>query len=257
MPDGIATSVAGHHTTSSTAIFVDGKLGFPQGPFSSTHPTAKTSLISHEMGHLLGLFHVDYKGGSNCQEYADGRNSNTCGDFISDTPPVNSGYSYNGDICKYEENTSNLAMLYDPLGIKYSIPEHDNIMRGSAISSLNCFEKFTPEQGEKMCNMINTHDHLKNTLISNPTSVQIKQDIINFKVYPNPVNNNLLFLNSNSDLKSPFQIIICDLLGKAMLKKEFMDDIEVINVSDLPKGVYILTILTAGEKVFVTKIIVN
>jgi hypothetical protein len=260
-PDGGAVSNGGFQGSKiTTAIFVTGTTGFmQQGAYPPYYPTAKTSLISHEMGHLLGLFHIDYKDASGCQEYADGTNSSTCGDYISDTPPVNKGYNYNSGICQYYENTSNLALLNDPLGNKYTsaIVISDNIMRGSAISSLYCFEKFTPGQGEKMCNMINTQNHLKNTLISNPTNVQIKQDIINFKVYPNPVNNNVLFVTSNGDLKAPFQIIICDLLGKVMLKREFMDGTEAVNVSDLPKGVYVLSILTAGQKVFVTKIIIN
>jgi hypothetical protein len=132
-------------------------------------------------------------------------------------------------------------------------------MRGNATqsASLNCYGKFTMGQGEKMCNIINTNNHLKNTLIPDiTTSVQPEQDLMNFDVYPNPVNNKL-FLTSLGEINAPFQIIISDLIGKTMLKRASVDSMEIIDVSDLSKGVYLLSILTAENKVFVKKIIVN
>jgi hypothetical protein len=121
-PDGGAVSNGGFQGTKiTTAIFVSGTTGYmQQGAYPPYYPVAKTSLVSHEMGHLLGLFHVEYKDASGCQEYADGTNSNTCGDYVSDTPPVNYGYSFDRDLCQYLENSSKLALLYDPLGNKYT-----------------------------------------------------------------------------------------------------------------------------------------
>ena len=45
-------------------------------------------LLSHEMGHCLGLSHTHYGSGLNgCPELVDGSNCQTCGDYVCDTPP--------------------------------------------------------------------------------------------------------------------------------------------------------------------------
>jgi hypothetical protein len=51
-----------------------------------------TSVLSHEMGHCLGLYHTHHgtvteEGDSfQCPELVNGSNSSTCGDYIADTP---------------------------------------------------------------------------------------------------------------------------------------------------------------------------
>lgn len=259
MPDGHAVTVGGFQGSNiTTAIYVSGTTGYmQQGSYPPYYPAAKTSLISHEMGHLLGLFHIDYKDKTGCQEYADGTNAHTCGDYISDTPPVNNGYYYENSTCQYVEDPSKSALLLDPLGNKYPSAKviSDNIMRGGAMF-VNCYSKFTTGQAEKMCNIINTNSHLKNTL-SILTSVQTEQDLINFDIYPNPIIDNKLFITSKGNLDATFQIIIKDLLGKPMLKRESVNNVEIIDVSEFPKGVYLLTIITATEKVLIKKIVIN
>ena len=55
--------------------------------------TACTHVISHEMGHVLNLYHTHHGtihedgGDSNqCAELVDGSNSDVCGDYVEDTP---------------------------------------------------------------------------------------------------------------------------------------------------------------------------
>jgi hypothetical protein len=61
----------------STAFVVDGSL-------------SQTSVISHEMGHCLGLWHTHSGRGCgdfrNCAEAINGSNCATCGDLVCDTP---------------------------------------------------------------------------------------------------------------------------------------------------------------------------
>ena len=49
-----------------------------------------TSVISHEMGHCLGLYHTHSGSGcsdnANCRENINGSNCSTCGDLVCDTP---------------------------------------------------------------------------------------------------------------------------------------------------------------------------
>jgi len=51
---------------------------------------AETSVLSHEIGHCLGLYHTHSGSGcydnANCAENIDGSNCSTCGDLVCDTP---------------------------------------------------------------------------------------------------------------------------------------------------------------------------
>lgn len=128
-------------------------------------------VISHEMGHILGLWHThhgtfDHPGETGndptaCAEFADGSNSNICGDYILDTPAdPNLDFNVQNNSCAWNlygtvYDTNNPPMLYNP--------STKNFM---AYTSLSCMEEFTTEQGNVMRNTIETMDFLQNALMS-------------------------------------------------------------------------------------------
>ncbi|HMT54583.1 MAG TPA: T9SS type A sorting domain-containing protein [Saprospiraceae bacterium] len=73
-------------------------------------PVALTHIISHEMGHVIFLWHTHHgtvnEGGSDtgqCKEFVDGTNASFCGDYVVDTPAdphlqfnVNASCQWNG-----------------------------------------------------------------------------------------------------------------------------------------------------------------
>lgn len=63
-----------------------------------------------------------------------------------------------------------------------------------------------------------------------------ENEIEGFKLYPNPVKDGKVNITSNKNL--PKQIIIYDVLGKEVFKYKLTS--QILNVSDLRKGVYIL-----------------
>ena len=93
-----------------------------------------TVILAHEMGHCLGLYHTHHgtvkeKGDAiQCPELADGSNSTTCGDYVSDTPADPnkwSGCSYIGptfDISKhrYTPDPSNYMSYADGCRTRFS-----------------------------------------------------------------------------------------------------------------------------------------
>jgi hypothetical protein len=71
---------------------------------------------------------------------------------------------------------------------------------------------------------------------------------IEFQVYPNPAQTELnIRLSSASD----FEVSLIDLLGKQVYKEQFSaEDFQMINVSNLPDGVYMLKVATDKQQHF-------
>jgi hypothetical protein len=85
----------------------------------------------------------------------------------------------------------------------------------------------------------------------NPMSTQYNE-IAGLKVYPNPVSNGVLHIESNANtLKS---IALFDVLGKQVLATSTENS--TINVSNLKGGIYILKITEAG-KTAVSKLVIK
>jgi len=72
----------------------------------------------------------------------------------------------------------------------------------------------------------------------------VKQNAIaGLEVYPNPVTNGTLFINTQANAEK--NIVIFDVLGKQVFNTTTANN--AINVSSLNKGVYILKITEAGK----------
>ena len=67
---------------------------------------------------------------------------------------------------------------------------------------------------------------------------------VNLKVYPNPVNE-LLYIAHPTE--NNFDIYLTDITGKKIFKGEVQNQ-HSINISQYPKGIYILTIMTGEIK---------
>lgn len=70
-----------------------------------------------------------------------------------------------------------------------------------------------------------------------------KNDITGLDVYPNPVTNGVLYINTTANLEK--NVAIFDVLGKQVLSTTTDN---TVNVSALKSGVYILEITEAGKK---------
>ncbi len=124
----------------------------------------KSHVISHEMGHVLYLWHTHHgtydEGGNDnpCPELVNGSNSATCGDYVTDTP-ADPHLQFNVDQSTCEWNSS----ATDANGDSYN-PDEKNVM---SYTDINCMEYFTPKQGERMRNAINTLSYLQQTVTDN------------------------------------------------------------------------------------------
>ncbi|MBT9484063.1 gliding motility-associated C-terminal domain-containing protein [Sediminibacterium sp.] len=95
-----------------------------------------TSIIAHEMGHYLSLFHTFQ--GTNCVN----NDCTTDGDRVCDTPPDR---STQGSDCTNPENSCNTDTLSGP----FKVDVRDNISNFMDYGT-SCPTVFTPGQGERM-----------------------------------------------------------------------------------------------------------
>ena len=77
-------------------------------------------------------------------------------------------------------------------------------------------------------------------------------DIDGFKLYPNPVTQGRVFIETTDN--SPKQILIFDVLGTQVLKTTILG--KELNLAKLDKGVYILRVFE-GNKVATRKLIIK
>jgi hypothetical protein len=102
-------------------------------------------VITHEMGHNLGLWHTHHGVSevaqcSDCYETADGVNGDTTGDYCSDTPPLPSNFGLCGD------PGGNDPCSGSPWG--FTLPE--NYMSYGSGDGFSCWTMFTDQQASRM-----------------------------------------------------------------------------------------------------------
>ena len=142
---------------SSSEFYVSGSFWEP--PYQ---PIVTSHIISHEMGHVLFLWHTHhgteiYASDNPCEELVNGStyNSNNCGDYVSDTPAdPNMEFDVNSS-CQWTGSGT------DSVGDSYN-PDELNIM---SYSTPECMTYFTPLQGLRMRNSIESLPFLQQTLV--------------------------------------------------------------------------------------------
>jgi len=118
-------------------------------------------VLSHEMGHCLGLYHTFHglcEGG--CRELVDGSNCTSCGDFVCDTPADPQTHQVNQNTCLWNGSTCGVPNK-DANGDPYN-PNTSLIM---AYISPNCMQYHTTGQFDRMRAMIANSPILQNVIV--------------------------------------------------------------------------------------------
>jgi chitinase len=106
---------------------------------------------------------------------------------------------------------------------------------------------------------VKVYDNAGNVAVSDTLKYFIKSDVTaifnpksdsKINVYPNPITGRELSVEYPNSQKGPVQITIIDLNGKEMLmfKEEGGSDKEILNVSALQPGMYIMKMIVDGQE---------
>ncbi len=153
---GLANGIA---TIAQFQIF--GRIG--------TIPTALTSIISHEMGHVLNLYHTHRScdeafGG--IWENTDETNCEDAGDYCCDTP-ADPNMDYNVSNCLWTGVPEERCGLAAPEPWSAYNPDEKNIM---AYSLPECTEYFSYEQYDRMHTAIGNLSFLQQCVVQNAST---------------------------------------------------------------------------------------
>jgi len=183
--DSIGGSGLAHGVGDSSEFYVTGS--FWEAP---NYSLITSHVISHEMGHVLFLWHTHHgtgEGGDDnpCAELVNGNNSSTCGDYVEDTP-ADPHINFNVDSsCQWQGSGT------DANGDSYN-PDEQNIM---AYTTPQCMDYFTPLQGLRARNALATLPFLQQTLVGccvgDNLDLYIKDSSDDDGTEPNSTTNNM------------------------------------------------------------------
>ncbi len=156
---GDNVNIGGHtyNYASNTGFYIGGNLlSWPSIYLSETH------MVSHQMGHVFGLYHTHYGTDPNetggCPELVDGSNSSVCGDEIEDTPAdPNLYYNVNPNTGQW------LGYGLTDANGDYYIPDTHQIM---SFTHPLCMSHFSTIQGARMRHTISHSPSLQNATIT-------------------------------------------------------------------------------------------
>lgn len=230
-------------------INLSGYAQFPGGPASTdgvvivydqvgdiglSPPFDLGRTATHEIGHWLNLKHI----------WGDAAGCST-DDLVNDTPlqdletPIGS--------CPTFPVTTNSCSPSYPGIMFYNQMDYS----GDA-----CLTMFTYGQAARIdAALFSDRISLQTSQGCNlPTGINESGFVNSVKIFPNPSNGNFTIQMNDKFKKSEFKIITA--IGKTILSKSLTENLEVINLSEFPNGIYFLSI-TSSYGIVNKKLILN
>lgn len=218
------------------STFPDQHGHFKDGVFI-IHSALMETVIEHETGHYLGLYHPF--DGPICDNN-DCLNDN---DKVCDTPPDSTAYfnqTCTANTCTSDEDDTSSSNPFRSTTLG-GIGEQDDDTRNFMDVTI-CASKYTPGQKTRMLAGLNT---MRSSLLTSqgcqfPLSASaIKENRI--EVYPNPVGDQI-----NIDHAEGSTISIFNILGQRSLSSKVLSNHYQVNTTSLQAGMYMLVLNIEG-----------
>lgn len=226
------------NTVSRNATYVCGYAWYPGGPdaaFISGTCATNGSTLAHEIGHYMGLMHTH---GVTTDEFVDGSNCASAGDFICDTP-ADPGLS----------GLVDAACVYTGTALDWNNqpyqPDVTNIM---SYSRKVCRTSFSPMQYA----LINATYWSDRTYLECVSTGVEETQLVKARVYPNPAQDEIRVLFANGAEENS-AIEIYDATGRCVLTQQVAAGslVQTVNTAQLPDGIYTCRVSNGASSTFV------
>lgn len=221
-----------------------------------TIPLARSHVLSHEMGHVLFLYHTHHGtvpemgDPGQCPECANGSNSAICGDYITDTPAdPNMTYSMNV-YCEWTGSGYDSCGFTLP-GNPYN-PDELNIM---SYTDPYCMVYFTPKQAARMKKALAVIPHLQDLSSYTLTGDACPDGGPSLLFYPNPVDETL-YLDLREKPYDTYTYQLYDLSGNLKLSGQCINELKALDVSGFNPGLHFLHFYEREEVIIKTLIVI-
>ncbi len=196
-------------------------------------------IFTHEVGHYLGLYHTFHDGHLIVGD-CDFPDCDTFGDRCCDTPPDWSFFPLPGDECNFD------PLVCPDDSIFY--PQNENYMYYNPDKCLNMFSQDQRIRMRACLSDIRAELCSPDNLLftgadcSDPTTIIEKEPRkYDINISPNPTHD-IIELKINDDNFKALDIKIINILGQTVKHKKSSQQINTINLKDLPNGLYIVTV---------------
>jgi hypothetical protein len=152
------------------------------GTWPGFGPVAQSHILSHEMGHVLFLWHTHHGCESGIWELTNGSNCATAGDYVCDTPAdPHLGFNINQNTCEWTGVAHWWCAGSAPEPMSAYNPDELVIM---AYTWPGCMQYFTQGQGARMRDAIATLPYLQATVVTGPET-SCACDLSDIHIYSN------------------------------------------------------------------------
>ncbi len=178
--------------------------------FMGSSPS-NTSVLTHELGHYLGLYHT----------FEGGCSNNNClldGDQICDTPPDQSTVRVD---CNEVVNSCNTDVNGSDINNPFLVDENDLFNNYMDYSRLACYSAFTSGQADRMIFFI---EGIRNTLMNENLCLPPCPDPVNafFSVPSNLLAGEVFNLNNSSSGANAYQWFLDDILFSLQANPDYV-----------------------------------
>lgn len=218
------------------------------GSWTDGSSMVRSHVLSHEMGHVLSLFHTHHGTFDACAECANGSNGYICGDYIADTPAdPNMGLQVTPISCQWTGSGTDSCIpstFYNPdeLNImSYTIPP--------------CMSNITPKQAHRAKLALLSVSYLQaaSTYTINGSN-PCPSFAGGFLVYPNPADN-IVHLDLTENPEGQYFYRLLNFQGELFREGMISNEIMEINISNMNSGLYVMQV-NFGEETLSKNLII-
>jgi hypothetical protein len=157
-------------------------------------------------------------------------------------------------IYKVNQKNNEVEFLFKNINLAFENENTGEVPASNGYVIYRVKPKANVTLGDSMSAVANIYFDFNDPITTNEVTTTVqnvaginKNNLDGFTVYPNPASGNVNLILSNAGTNS-FDVAVVDMLGKTIFKNSFEGNNAQLNIADLSKGVYFISITADGKQ---------